>query len=51
MINQSLLLTIVLAPLSGSVIAGLFGYRIGRTASHWVAVLGVAIAFILSTYV
>jgi NADH-quinone oxidoreductase subunit L len=32
------------APLVGALIAGLFGRRIGRTASHWVTIGGVAIA-------
>jgi NADH-quinone oxidoreductase subunit L len=32
------------APLVGAIIAGLFGRTIGRRASHWVTILGVAIA-------
>jgi len=48
---ENLLLTIVLAPLAGSVVAGLFGKRIGRTASHWVTILGVAVSCVLSLYV
>ncbi|EIJ34042.1 NADH-quinone oxidoreductase subunit L [Thiothrix nivea] len=42
---------IPLAPLLGAIIAGLFGWKIGRTASHWVTILGVAIAFVLSVVV
>jgi len=47
-LNENLLLTLVLAPLFGSVIAGLFGKKIGEKASHTVTILGVAVAFILS---
>lgn len=47
---QSIILAIVLFPLLGSVIAGLFGKTIGRSGAHWVTSLGVAIAFILSCY-
>jgi len=50
-LNENLLLTLVLAPLFGSVVAGLFGKKIGETASHTVTILGVAIAFILSAWV
>ncbi len=44
-------LTIVLAPLLGALIAGLFGARIGRTGAHWVATGGVGVAMVLSLYV
>ena len=44
-------LTIVLAPLLGAIIAGLFGKQIGRKASHIVTILGVGIATLLSMYV
>ena len=44
-------LSIVLAPLFGAVIAGLFGKQIGRKASHVVTILGVGIATLLSMYV
>lgn len=44
-------LGIVLAPLIGSVIAGLFGKKIGRRWSHRVTIAGVAIAFLLSLMV
>jgi len=45
---HSLYLTVPLAPLAGALIAGLFGKSIGRTASHVVTILGVAIAFVVS---
>ncbi len=41
-----LYLTIVLAPLLGAIIAGLFGQRVGRAGAHWAAILGVATAFV-----
>jgi NADH-quinone oxidoreductase subunit L len=52
-LNPDLLLAVPLAPLAGSVIAGLFGTRffgnlIGRTASHTVTILGVLVAFLIS---
>jgi NADH-quinone oxidoreductase subunit L len=46
-----ILLTIVLAPLVASVVAGLFGKRIGRAGAHTVTILGVAVSFVLSLYV
>ena len=54
-LNPNLLLAVPLAPLAGSAIAGLFGTKffgnkIGRTASHSVTILGVAIAFAISFY-
>ncbi len=36
------------APLVGAILAGFFGRRIGRTLSHWVTILGVAISFFAS---
>ncbi len=48
---EAVYLTIVLAPLAAAVIAGLFGGTIGRSAAHWVTILGVALSFALSLYV
>ncbi len=48
---ENIYLTIVLAPLVGSIIAGLFGARIGRAGAHWVAIIGVGISCLLSLYV
>ena len=48
---QNIYLAIPLAPLFGAIIAGLFGKKIGRSASHLVTIAGVAIAFILSLIV
>jgi NADH-quinone oxidoreductase subunit L len=44
-------LAIVLAPLIGSIIAGLFGRQIGRAGAHWVTILSVAVSFVLSLIV
>lgn len=41
-------LWIVLSPLIGSIIAGLFGRTIGRSGAHWVTIIGVGISSILS---
>ena len=50
-LSPDLLLAIVLAPLAGSLIAGLAGRRIGRAGAHWVTIIGVTIAFVLSAKV
>ncbi len=44
-------LTIVLAPLIASIIAGIFGRQIGRAAAHWLAILGVGTSCLLSMLV
>ncbi|MEM1243786.1 MAG: NADH-quinone oxidoreductase subunit L [Pseudomonadota bacterium] len=43
-----LCILIVMAPLVGSIIAGIFGRKIGRSGGHWVTILGVGIACVLS---
>ncbi len=48
---QNVYLGIVLAPLIGAIIAGLFGRKIGRAGAHWVTIIGVAVAFLLSLVV
>ena len=50
-LSPDLLLAIVLVPLAGSLIAGLAGRRIGRAGAHWVTIIGVTIAFVLSAKV
>ncbi|OIP10364.1 MAG: NADH-quinone oxidoreductase subunit L [Betaproteobacteria bacterium CG2_30_59_46] len=45
---QKLYLLVPLAPLAGAVIAGLFGWLIGRAASHWVTILSVVVSFVAS---
>ena len=52
-LNASSLLAVPLAPLAGSVLAGIFGTRfggnwIGRRLSHSLTILGVLVSFILS---
>ncbi|MET3106572.1 NADH-quinone oxidoreductase subunit L [Oxalobacteraceae bacterium GrIS 2.11] len=52
-LNPSLLLAVPLAPLAGSLIAGLFGTKffgnvVGRKTSHTVTILGVFIAMVIS---
>ncbi|MEX8497325.1 MAG: NADH-quinone oxidoreductase subunit L [Leptothrix ochracea] len=47
-LSQSTLLTVALAPLAGSIIAGLFGKQVGRRGAHTATILGVLIAFVLS---
>ena len=44
-------LAIVLAPLVGALLAGLFGSAIGRAGAHWVTIIGVGISSILSMMV
>ncbi len=41
-------LLVPFAPLVGAIIAGFLGRRIGRTATHWVAILGVLISLLAS---
>ena len=48
---ENVYLAIVLAPLFGAIVAGLFGRQIGRAGAHWVAILGVAVSFLLSLVV
>ena len=52
-LSASTLLAVPLAPLAGSIIAGIFGTKfggnlLGRKASHSITILGVFIAFIIS---
>ncbi|HEY0635715.1 MAG TPA: NADH-quinone oxidoreductase subunit L, partial [Gammaproteobacteria bacterium] len=47
----NILLAIVLAPLAGAIVAGLFGGSIGRRGAHSVAIIGVGTAFVLSLLV
>ncbi|HXS92262.1 MAG TPA: NADH-quinone oxidoreductase subunit L [Steroidobacteraceae bacterium] len=51
MIQESILLTIVLAPLFAAILAGLGGHVIGRVGAHSVTIAGVAVSFALSAYV
>ncbi|MEN8213060.1 MAG: NADH-quinone oxidoreductase subunit L [Pseudomonadota bacterium] len=48
---QEIILTIVLAPLFGAIVAGLWRNQVGRSGAHWVTIIGVAISFALSMVV
>ncbi|WP_255987882.1 NADH-quinone oxidoreductase subunit L [Chitinolyticbacter albus] len=48
---KTIYLLIPLAPLFGALVAGLFGWAIGRRAAHCVTIGGVAVSFALSAYV
>ena len=50
-LSKSLLIAVVLAPLVGSIIAGLFGRQVGRRGAQTVTILGVAVSCLLSSYV
>ncbi len=45
---RQLYLLVPMAPLAGAIVVGLFGPRLGRAASHWLCILGVAIATVAS---
>lgn len=48
---ESIYLWIVLSPLIGSIIAGFFGSKVGRSGAHWATIIGVAISCVLSMFV
>ena len=50
-ISKTHLLLIVLAPLLGSIIAGLFGRQVGRKGAQYATILGVAVSCALSVHV
>src|SRR6202165_3426399 len=41
---QQLYLLIALSPLAGAIVVGLWGPKLGRAASHWICILGVAVS-------
>ncbi len=47
----NVLLAVVLAPLVGAIVAGLFRKQVGRVGSHVVTIAGVAISCALSCWV
>jgi NADH-quinone oxidoreductase subunit L len=47
-LSPASLLAVPLAPLAGSVIAGLFGKTVGRRGAHVITILGVLAAFVIS---
>ncbi|OGA50482.1 MAG: NADH-quinone oxidoreductase subunit L [Betaproteobacteria bacterium RIFCSPLOWO2_12_FULL_62_58] len=48
---QLLYLIVPVAPLVGAVIAGLFGWAIGRRGAHWVTIVGMVICTVASAAV
>jgi NADH-quinone oxidoreductase subunit L len=48
---QQLYLLVPLAPLAGALLAGLLGWKFGRSFAHWVTIIGVAISFAASYYI
>jgi len=48
---ENIYLTLALAPLVGSLIVGFAGNRLGRTLSHTITILGVAVSTVLALYV
>jgi NADH-quinone oxidoreductase subunit L len=50
-LSPTILLIIVLAPLVGAIVAGVFGRAVGRTGAHTVTIAGVALSCALSIYV
>ncbi|MCW8928917.1 MAG: NADH-quinone oxidoreductase subunit L [Gammaproteobacteria bacterium] len=49
--DSQVYLAIVLAPLIGSIIAGVFNAYISRAVAHTVTIVGVAISFVLAVFV
>ncbi|MGZ8266064.1 MAG: hypothetical protein ACXW20_01255, partial [Burkholderiales bacterium] len=48
---QKLYLVVPLAPLVGCIIAGLFGWAIGRRGAHLVTILGMIVCTVVSAIV
>lgn len=48
---KALCLIVVMAPLLGALIAGLFGKFIGRAGAQWAAIIGVGAAFVGSCFI
>jgi NADH-quinone oxidoreductase subunit L len=51
MTMQELYLLVPLAPLAAAIVVGLFGPRLGRSASHWLCCLGVAVSMVASYFI
>jgi NADH-quinone oxidoreductase subunit L len=48
---QYLYLVVPLAPLAGAIVVGLWGPKLGRAASHWLCILGVAVSMAASGFI
>ena len=46
-----LYLVVALAPLVGAIVVGLWGPRLGRSASHWICIAGVTISTVGSAFI
>ncbi|MDQ2964094.1 MAG: NADH-quinone oxidoreductase subunit L [Pseudomonadota bacterium] len=51
MTMQHLYLLVPLAPLFGAIVVGLWGPKLGRAASHWICILGVAVSTVSSAFI
>lgn len=49
-LSKNMLIAVVLAPLFGSIIAGLLGRQVGRKGAHCVTLLGVAVSCAMSCW-
>src|SRR3569832_1638282 len=50
-LSPALLTVVPAAPLNGAIAAGFFGKKIGRAGAHTVTILGVLVAFVISSWV
>jgi NADH-quinone oxidoreductase subunit L len=48
---QYVYLLVPLAPLAGAIVVGLWGPKLGRAASHWLCILGVAVSMAGSAFI
>src|SRR5438105_15392224 len=48
---QQLYLLVPLAPLVGAIVVGFWGPKLGRAASHWICILGVAVSTVASAFI
>src|SRR5512141_499403 len=48
---QQLYLLVPIAPLAAAVVVGLFGPKLGRSMSHWLCCLGVAVSMLASAVI
>ena len=48
---HALYFIVPLAPLLGAIVVGLWGPKLGRSASHWICILGVAVSTVASALI
>ena len=51
MTMMQLYLLVPLAPLAAAIVVGLWGRRLGRSVSHWLCCLGVAVSLVASYFI